>query len=112
MRYHLLGLEFEEDMDFFDESSIGISEYVPIFQYLSDKGFQLVGEMAKALFTCYILKEKYCRSMADFWILYEAVYKVVAFSKTVDLWDEKYNMYEGLRERLLKELDDSILWNY
>lgn len=81
------------------------SEFTPVFQYLSGKGFETSGEYAKALFECYILKQNYCRDMDDFWILYEAVSAVVNFAQSVVLWDPDYRIYDGLKGRLLMELD-------
>lgn len=81
------------------------SEYTPVFQYLSNKGFEISGEYARALFECYILKQTYCKSMDDFWVLYEAVYETVRFAQNVELWDPNYRVYDGLKGRLLMELD-------
>lgn len=86
------------------------SEYAPIFQYLYNSGFRIGGEKARALFICYILKRQYCKDMDTFWILYEAVYEVVRYAESIQLWNPNYNMYDGLKERLLNELEQIDFW--
>ena len=87
------------------------SGFTPIFEYLFEHGFRIGGEKAKALFVCYILEDQYCRTIEDFWNLYDGVYELIQFTDKIELWDRKYNVYEGFRERLAQELRKLNLWS-
>lgn len=102
--------EKETEGDIISIQSIRESRYTPIFKWFFEMGFRVIGEKANALFVCYILQRNYCCCMYDFWNLYEAVFELECFSKKVELWDSKYKLYEDLRQRLLEELDNNILW--
>lgn len=106
-------INFDEEKregDIISIQSICECRYVPIFKWFFERGFRVTGEKANALFVCYILQKNYCFCMYDFWILYEAVFELEHFSKTVEIWNPEYKLYDDFRERLLDELDSIKVW--
>ena len=79
------------------------NEFTPIFLFFYEKGFRIDKKGADALFTHYILGKRYSHNIADFQVLLEAEELLIAYADTVKLWDDNYNIRDGLKSTLLKE---------